>query len=170
MRSSHSSSPLVYSSYRLPGADINIPIFAALYFGYKIVYKTRIWKPLEMDFVTVSFVQTGDTPCLNRSAGHPDCGRDGTTRGPSCDSPREDRGCVVLTLQPSLLDSSLRFMYVEDLEPNSDCIDKYVVHIIYLILCTLYSHHESSTSFPAGHSCMFHHRLSFPGFRMNCFV
>ncbi|KAJ7483172.1 general APC amino acid permease [Mycena latifolia] len=33
-------------------AYINIPIFAALYFGYKIVYRTRIWKPMEMDFVT----------------------------------------------------------------------------------------------------------------------
>ncbi|KAJ7497989.1 general APC amino acid permease [Mycena galericulata] len=33
-------------------AYINIPIFAALYFGYKFVYRTRIWKPLEMDFVT----------------------------------------------------------------------------------------------------------------------
>ncbi|KAJ7173570.1 general APC amino acid permease [Mycena filopes] len=33
-------------------AYINIPIFAALYFGYKIVYRTKVWKPLEMDFVT----------------------------------------------------------------------------------------------------------------------
>jgi len=33
-------------------AYINIPIFAALYFGYKFTYRTRIWKPLEMDFVT----------------------------------------------------------------------------------------------------------------------
>ncbi|KAJ7065372.1 general APC amino acid permease [Mycena amicta] len=33
-------------------AYINIPIFAAMYFGYKIVYRTKIWKPLEMDFVT----------------------------------------------------------------------------------------------------------------------
>ncbi|KAF7309445.1 General APC amino acid permease [Mycena indigotica] len=33
-------------------AYINIPIFAAMYFGYKILYRTRIWKPLEMDFVT----------------------------------------------------------------------------------------------------------------------
>ncbi|KAJ7777260.1 general APC amino acid permease [Mycena metata] len=33
-------------------AYINIPIFAALYFGYKIIYRTRVWKPLEMDFVT----------------------------------------------------------------------------------------------------------------------
>ncbi|KAJ6474095.1 general APC amino acid permease [Mycena vulgaris] len=33
-------------------AYINIPIFAALYFGYKYAYSTRIWKPLEMDFVT----------------------------------------------------------------------------------------------------------------------
>lgn len=34
--------------------DINIPIFIVLYLGYKIVKKTSIWKPLEMDFVTVS--------------------------------------------------------------------------------------------------------------------
>jgi len=33
-------------------AYINIPIFATLYFGYKFVYKTKIWRPLEMDFVT----------------------------------------------------------------------------------------------------------------------
>ncbi|KAF7289086.1 General APC amino acid permease [Mycena chlorophos] len=33
-------------------AYINIPIFAIMYFGYKIVYRTKIWKPLEMDFVT----------------------------------------------------------------------------------------------------------------------
>lgn len=33
--------------------DVNIPIFFILYFGYKIVKKTKIWKPLEMDFVTV---------------------------------------------------------------------------------------------------------------------
>ncbi|KAJ6485637.1 general APC amino acid permease [Mycena sanguinolenta] len=33
-------------------AYINIPIFAALYFGYKWVYRTKIWKPLEMDFIT----------------------------------------------------------------------------------------------------------------------
>ncbi|KAJ7623715.1 general APC amino acid permease [Roridomyces roridus] len=33
-------------------AYINIPIFAALYFGYKFMYKTWVWKPLEMDFVT----------------------------------------------------------------------------------------------------------------------
>jgi len=31
---------------------INIPIFVGLYFGYKIVKRTSIWKPLEMDFVT----------------------------------------------------------------------------------------------------------------------
>lgn len=33
-------------------AYINIPIFAVLYFGYKIVYRTKVWKPEEMDFVT----------------------------------------------------------------------------------------------------------------------
>jgi len=33
-------------------AYINIPIFAFLYFGYKIVMRTKIWKPEEMDFVT----------------------------------------------------------------------------------------------------------------------
>lgn len=32
--------------------DINIPIFFALYFGWKIFKKTKIWKPHEMDFVT----------------------------------------------------------------------------------------------------------------------
>jgi amino acid transporter len=33
-------------------AYINIAIFAALYFGYKIIMRTKIWKPMEMDFVT----------------------------------------------------------------------------------------------------------------------
>lgn len=37
-----------------PLLDINIPIFALLYFGYKIIMRTKIWKPEEMDFVTVS--------------------------------------------------------------------------------------------------------------------
>jgi amino acid transporter len=33
-------------------AYINIPLFLVLYFGYKVVKRTSIWKPLEMDFVT----------------------------------------------------------------------------------------------------------------------
>ncbi|THU90618.1 general amino acid permease 1 [Dendrothele bispora CBS 962.96] len=33
-------------------AYINIPIFAALYFGYKIIMRTKIWKPHEMDLIT----------------------------------------------------------------------------------------------------------------------
>ena len=33
-------------------AYVNIPIFVCLYFGYKIVHKTKIWKPEEMDLVT----------------------------------------------------------------------------------------------------------------------
>ena len=32
--------------------DINIPLFFALYFGWKFFKKTSIWKPSEMDFVT----------------------------------------------------------------------------------------------------------------------
>ena len=31
---------------------INIPLFFALYFGWKILKRTKIWKPMEMDFVT----------------------------------------------------------------------------------------------------------------------
>jgi len=34
--------------------DLNIPIFVFLYLGYKIIMRTKIWKPSEMDFVTVS--------------------------------------------------------------------------------------------------------------------
>ena len=34
--------------------DINIPLFVILYFGWKLFKRTKIWKPLEMDFVTVS--------------------------------------------------------------------------------------------------------------------
>jgi len=33
-------------------AYINIPIFLILYFGYKVIKKTKIWKPEEMDFVS----------------------------------------------------------------------------------------------------------------------
>ncbi|KAF9053752.1 general amino acid permease 1 [Hymenopellis radicata] len=33
-------------------AYINLPIFAAFYFGYKIVKRTSIWKPEEMDMIT----------------------------------------------------------------------------------------------------------------------
>ncbi|EJF56365.1 general amino acid permease 1 [Dichomitus squalens] len=33
-------------------AYINIPIFAVLYFGWKIFKRTKVWKPHEMDFVT----------------------------------------------------------------------------------------------------------------------
>lgn len=31
---------------------INIPLFAALYFGFKFIKKTKIWKGTEIDFVT----------------------------------------------------------------------------------------------------------------------
>jgi hypothetical protein len=34
--------------------DINIPIFVVLYVGYKVIHRTKFWKPMEMDFVTVS--------------------------------------------------------------------------------------------------------------------
>ena len=33
-------------------AYINIPVFAALYLGYKIWKRTKFWKPQDMDFVT----------------------------------------------------------------------------------------------------------------------
>ncbi|KAK0214909.1 amino acid permease/ SLC12A domain-containing protein [Armillaria fumosa] len=33
-------------------AYINLPIFAALYFGYKFMMRTSIWKPEDMDLVT----------------------------------------------------------------------------------------------------------------------
>jgi yeast amino acid transporter len=33
--------------------DVNIPIFAGLYIFWKLYKRTRVWKPLEMDFVTV---------------------------------------------------------------------------------------------------------------------
>ena len=34
-------------------AYINIPIFAVLYIGWKVYRRTKVWKPSEMDFVTV---------------------------------------------------------------------------------------------------------------------
>ena len=33
-------------------AYINIPLFAALYIGWKLIKRTKVWKPHEMDFVT----------------------------------------------------------------------------------------------------------------------
>ena len=33
-------------------ADINIPLFIALYVGWKVAKRTKVWKPHEMDFVT----------------------------------------------------------------------------------------------------------------------
>jgi len=35
-------------------ADINIPIFFGLYAFWKVTKKTKVWRPEEMDFVTVS--------------------------------------------------------------------------------------------------------------------
>lgn len=44
-------------------AYVNIPIFLILYFGYKIVKKTKIWKPSEMDFVTgIPSMEETETP------------------------------------------------------------------------------------------------------------
>lgn len=43
--------------YCLPSsADINIPLFIGLYAFWKLYKKTKVWKPLEMDFVTVRLV------------------------------------------------------------------------------------------------------------------
>ena len=44
---------LLHPTSDFANSDINIPIFAGLYFGYKITKRTSIWKPEEMDFVTV---------------------------------------------------------------------------------------------------------------------
>jgi amino acid transporter len=33
-------------------AYLNVPLFFSLYFGYKIIKRTKIWKPHQMDFVT----------------------------------------------------------------------------------------------------------------------
>jgi len=46
-------------------AYINIPLFAILYFGYKIVMRTKIWKPMEMDFVTgIPTVEETELPLI----------------------------------------------------------------------------------------------------------
>ena len=72
-----------------PFLDINIPIFAFLYFGYKIIMRTKIWKPTEMDFVTVSLDQmtTATSSRLTISPfffiGHPYCGRNRTAVDPT---------------------------------------------------------------------------------------
>ena len=34
-------------------AYINIPIFVVLYVGWKILKRTKVWRPEDMDFVTV---------------------------------------------------------------------------------------------------------------------
>jgi amino acid permease len=36
-------------------AYVNIAIFVVLFVGYKVVKKTKVWKPMEMDFTTVGF-------------------------------------------------------------------------------------------------------------------
>ncbi|KAJ7581832.1 general APC amino acid permease [Mycena floridula] len=44
-------------------AYINLPIFAVTFFGYKIIKKTKMWKPLEMDFVTgIPSLEETETP------------------------------------------------------------------------------------------------------------
>ena len=35
-----------------PPIDINIPLFFVLWIGYKLIKRTKVWKPEEMDFVT----------------------------------------------------------------------------------------------------------------------
>jgi len=44
--------PTVSLYLSCPHPDINIPIFLALYFGYKFIKKTKIRRWDEMDFVT----------------------------------------------------------------------------------------------------------------------
>ena len=44
-------------------ADINIPLFLAVYLGWKIFKRTKVWKPEEMDFVTgIPTVEETETP------------------------------------------------------------------------------------------------------------
>lgn len=45
----HEWTRLTYTSC----ADINIPLFAGLYLFWKFYKKTKVWKPEDMDFVTV---------------------------------------------------------------------------------------------------------------------
>ena len=64
-------------------AYINIPLFAGLYIGWKVYKRTKIWKPQEMDFVTVRipalslyFHRVGSLTVFVMSAGCPVLGRD----------------------------------------------------------------------------------------------
>ena len=44
-------------------ADINIPLFLAVYLGWKIFKRTKVWKPEEMDFVTgIPTLEETETP------------------------------------------------------------------------------------------------------------
>lgn len=44
-------------------AYINIPLFFIIYFGYKIIKRTKFWKPQEMDFVTgIPTMEETETP------------------------------------------------------------------------------------------------------------
>jgi len=56
----------VFFSFNAAGfltSYINIPIFVGLYVGYKIWKRTKIWKPLEMDFVTgIPTLEETDSP------------------------------------------------------------------------------------------------------------
>ena len=73
-----------------PLLDINIPIFTVLYFGYKIIMRTKIWKPTEMDFVTVSLdldddheFLIDDLPFFSFFSGHPFWSWNRTTSDPT---------------------------------------------------------------------------------------
>ncbi len=73
-----SSQPVSTSYFPLPSTttlrspDINIPLFFILYFGWKIFKRTKIWKPIEMDFVTVRlFFSFFQNSCSSNSRSRP---------------------------------------------------------------------------------------------------
>jgi yeast amino acid transporter len=44
-------------------SDINIPLFFVLYVGWKLIKRTKVWKPHEMDFVTgIPSIEETETP------------------------------------------------------------------------------------------------------------
>ncbi|TCD68026.1 hypothetical protein EIP91_011637 [Steccherinum ochraceum] len=46
-------------------AYLNIPIFALLYFGWKVIKRTKIWSPTNMDFVTgIPTIDETDSPIV----------------------------------------------------------------------------------------------------------
>jgi hypothetical protein len=78
--------------------DINIPLYLALYVGWKVFKKTKVWKPTEMDFVTVCILDFVSIRSLKKLfvVGNSSFGRYRDTRSASTHDWRKDCRFLVL--------------------------------------------------------------------------